>query len=73
MITQKWLLVTEECTAGELVRVESGANVADGPSRGDVSMWKKLGAVEITLQWPDSVRDPWSAPLVSEFSEECMC
>ena len=36
MIPQMWLLVAEVCIAGEFFQVGSGANIADGTSRGHV-------------------------------------
>ena len=60
-----WLCLAKLRVAAHFFRVESVANVADGPSRGDLRWLHSLGAVEVPVQWPEWATDVWSSPLTS--------
>lgn len=57
-VGQLWLDLATDVVGLHAARVESKANVADGPSRGDFSEVHRLGAV-----WTEPVLPPWAYDL----------
>ena len=65
MITGKiWLRIASLRSALHIERVESAANVADGPTREFFVHLKTLGATEVEPRMPKWIESLW-APLVS--------
>ena len=59
MVGKIWLWVAREQIALVIVRVESHANIADGPSRNDYSYMQRLNAMEVSPEWPDWIYAIW--------------
>jgi len=59
-VGQGWLHFSMLNCYPEILRVESGANLADVPSRGDDTLLKLLGAQGDAPQWPSWITDFWS-------------
>ena len=60
VIGQLWHGVAEARMALHILRVESKANISDGPSRGDLSGMMSLNAREVPAVMPDWLLDPWA-------------
>ena len=61
-IGKTWLMIAGAGLALHVVRVESNANVADGPTRDDLSFLEELGADFVDPILPDWVRHLWQWP-----------
>ena len=61
-IGKTWLEVASQGISLHLVRVESKANVADGPSRDDLSFLEELQATYVAPVLPDWARALWKWP-----------
>ena len=59
VIGKLWLAVAELDTDLHVARVESKANIADGPSRDDISMLNQLQAVYVEPVLPQWIHDLW--------------
>jgi len=59
-----WIWAARTNTAVYLARVESKANIADGPTRGACADLEALGAVRIDPCLPAWTDDVWSIPTV---------
>jgi len=55
-----WLECARRQVALFLARVESKANIADDPSRGDVTLLTSLGAVRREAVWPGWAKNLWT-------------
>ena len=55
-----WLQLAFLCVDIVFVRVESKANVADGPTRDDLTLLIELSALENPARLPGWLRDLWS-------------
>jgi len=62
VVGKLWLEIAAESIAMHVVRVESLANIADGPTRESTELLDELGAVFVTPVLPDWARDVWSMP-----------
>ena len=61
-IGKTWLEVASQSISLHLVRVESKANVADGPSRDDLSYLEEMDAQFVEPVLPDWARTLWRWP-----------
>ena len=57
-----WLHVSAHHISLDVYRVESAANIADGPSRSSFELMERLGALEVEAVWPQICMDLWSVP-----------
>ena len=64
LVGQFWLSLTAVQSSLFVERVESSSNVADGPTRHDVSHMERLGAKRVEPQWPHFIYRIWDAKLV---------
>jgi len=64
MVGQIWLKAATDDVYLYWWRVESHANVSDGPTRDDFDIMRRLGASEWPLVWPEFLRALW-APIGS--------
>ena len=62
MIAQFWLHMAALGCEVRFVRVESHANIADGPTRSCLTWLEMLGARELSVSWPLWLRDVWAPP-----------
>jgi len=60
MVGVLWMLAARERIGLYIVRVESKANIADAPSRGELSPMRELEAHFVTPQLPSWLKDVWS-------------
>ena len=58
-VARLWILVAKMQLGFRIGRVESKANVADGPSRLDLEWMENLGAVWTDAEVPSWLLDPW--------------
>ena len=65
-VGRHWLDVARMRVAMHVVRVESAANVADGPSRDEFALLRALGATYVPPVLPAWASDLWSVPRPSE-------
>ena len=65
MVGQFWLMIAQWGTAAEIFRVESAANVADGPTRNDLNVLRSVGAAWQEPSWPVWVSRLWEAPVAA--------
>lgn len=56
-----WEMMDMNCGV-RILKVHTDANVADGPTRSNVSILKRLGAVEVQPLFPDWLGQLWSVP-----------
>lgn len=61
-IGKTWLMIAEAGLALHVVRVESNANIADGPTREDLGPMEEVGADFVNPVLPDWVRQLWHWP-----------
>ena len=57
-----WLMVNKLSVSMLLGRVESGANIADGPSRNQLMYMQSLGASYVPAVLPDWLHSIWFTP-----------
>ena len=57
-----WLQVAKEHISLDVYRVESAANISDGPTRASFELMEALGAEFVELIWPECCRDLWTVP-----------
>ena len=61
MVGNLWLERVRDQVGLDAARVETHANIADGPSRGDFSMMARLGASDRVAKLPPWARHVWVA------------
>ena len=54
-----WIEVSRQSVGWYTARVESHANIADAPSRGDLSAMRALGAIMYAPRWPEWALELW--------------
>ena len=59
-VGRMWLQLASLCCEIVFVRVESKANIADGPTRYDLTLLHALSALEGQAKLPGWLRDLWS-------------
>lgn len=64
MMGKFWLRAAARKQAVNFWRVESKANIADGPTRHDLELLQELGAQEREPVWPDWFFDLWAPPSI---------
>ena len=57
-----WLRVAADHISLDVYRVESAANIADGPSRFMFDLMLELNAQYTNVVWPECCRDLWTVP-----------
>jgi len=62
MVAQFWFRVLKLSADVQFWRVESKANVSDGPTRQFFDVLQRLGAKEVEVVWPAWLVDVWAKP-----------
>ena len=66
LIGQLHLALGKAQTALFVERVESASNIADGPTRHDLTYVEKFGARFVDPRWPPFVKEIWTSAVVEE-------
>ena len=60
VIAQVWLDIARSNLAPQFLKVESACNLADGPTRDDLSLMELLNAEWVPPQWPEWAVEFWT-------------
>ena len=58
-IAQIWLDVAAYGLAPHFIKVDTACNLADGPTRDDLSLMRRLNAIWVDPKWPAWAGDLW--------------